>query len=211
MSKKKKTFNRILNAVTTVILVLLIVLLIFMFIARASGNTFSLFGFSFFRVQSGSMEPTLQIGDVIMVQKTSAENIHKGDIVSYKADEGEMDGNIVTHRVIAEPQPWGDEYILQTQGDANENQPDPEITSDQLVGKYVTTLWLMGKLYSFFLTPVGLVTMIVVIIGLFGFEMISLLVSYKSLDNKLDDYYDALIENAEQKSGDGDPPKEKEE
>lgn len=199
-----------MSAVTTVVLVLLIVLLLFMFIARASGNSFSLFGFNFFRVQSGSMEPTLQIGDVIMVQKTSAKDIHKGDIVSYKADEGEMDGNIVTHRVITEPRSQGDGYILLTQGDAND-LPDPEITSDQLIGKYVTTLWLMGKLYSFFLTPVGLVTMIVVIIGLFGFEMISLLVSYKSLDNKLDDYYDALIENAEQKSGDGDPPKEKEE
>ncbi len=210
MTKKKKTFNRIMSAVTTVVLVLLIVLLLFMFIARASGNSFSLFGFNFFRVQSGSMEPTLQIGDVIMVQKTSAKDIHKGDIVSYKADEGEMDGNIVTHRVITEPRSQGDGYILLTQGDAND-LPDPEITSDQLIGKYVTTLWLMGKLYSFFLTPVGLVTMIVVIIGLFGFEMISLLVSYKSLDNKLDDYYDALIENAEQKSGDGDPPKEKEE
>ena len=210
MTKKKKTFNRIMSAVTTVVLVLLIVLLLFMFIARASGNSFSLFGFNFFRVQSGSMEPTLQIGDLIMVQKTSAKDSHKGDIVSYKADEGEMDGNIVTHRVITEPRSQGDGYILLTQGDAND-LPDPEITSDQLIGKYVTTLWLMGKLYSFFLTPVGLVTMIVVIIGLFGFEMISLLVSYKSLDNKLDDYYDALIENAEQKSGDGDPPKEKEE
>ena len=210
MTKKKKTFNRIMSAVTTVILVLLIVLLIFMFIARASGNSFSLFGFNFFRVQSGSMEPTLQIGDVIMVQKTPAKDIHKGDIVSYKADEGEMNGNIVTHRVIKEPRSQGDGYILLTQGDAND-LPDPEITSDQLIGKYVTTLWLMGKLYSFFLTPVGLVTMIVVIIGLFGFEMISLLVSYKSLDNKLDDYYDALIDNEEQKSGDGDPPKEKEE
>ena len=199
-----------MSAVTTVVLVLLIVLLLFMFIARASGNSFSLFGFNFFRVQSGSMEPTLQIGDVIMVQKTSAKDIHKGDIVSYKADEGEMDGNIVTHRVITEPRSQGDGYILLTQGDAND-LPDPEITSDQLIGKYVTTLWLMGKLYSFFLTPVGLVTMIVVIIGLFGFEMSSLLVSYKALDNKLDDYYDALIENAEQKSGDGDPPKEKEE
>ena len=211
MTKKKKTWNRILNAIMTVFLALLIILLIFMFIARASGNTFSLFGLSFFRVQSGSMEPTLKIGDVIMVQHTSAENIHKGDIVSYKADEGEMEGNIVTHRVIAEPQPWGDEYILQTQGDANDTQPDPEITSEQLVGKYVTTLWLMGKLYSFFLTPVGLVTLIVIIIGLFGFEMISLLVSYKSLDNKLDDYFDAMIESEEKKGGDSDPPEEKEE
>ena len=193
--KKRSTFSKVMNTLTTVFLALLIVLLILMFIARASGNTFSLLGFSFFRVQSGSMEPTLKVGDVIMVHKTSIDNIHDGDIISYKANKGEMSGNVVTHRVIESPEQENGTYYLRTKGDDDAASPDPQITSDQVIGKYVATLPLMGKLYSFFLTPTGLITMIVVIIGLFGFEMISLLVSYKSLDNKFDDYYDALMES----------------
>ena len=117
MTKKKKTFNRILNAVTTVILVLLIVLLIFMFIARASGNSFSLFGFSFFRVQSGSMEPTLQIGDVIMVQKTSANDIHKGDIVLTVPAQSPVDGAVMLmnyneHRYLRKVKVLDDRNVL---------------------------------------------------------------------------------------------------
>lgn len=174
--------KKVLNIITTVILVLLIALLILMFYARASGHTVSFFGFSFFRVSSASMEPTLMTGDIILVQKTSVTNIHKNDIVSYRGDEGEMDGKVVTHRVITEPENDNGTWFLQTQGDADGTVPDPKITSDQLVGKYLVTIPLLGYLYSFFLTPVGLVTIVSIILILFGYEMISLLVSYKSID-----------------------------
>lgn len=174
--------KKVLNIITTVILVLLIALLIFMFYARASGHTVSFFEFSFFRVSSASMEPTLMTGDIILVQKTSVTNIHKNDIVSYRGDEGEMDGKVVTHRVITEPENDNGTWFLQTQGDADGTVPDPKITSDQLVGKYLVTIPLLGYLYSFFLTPVGLVTIVSIILILFGYEMISLLVSYKSID-----------------------------
>lgn len=189
---KKKTLKKVLNIISTVFLVALIILLVFMFIARASGHSLSIFGFHVFRVSSGSMEPTLMTGDVILVQQTSAENIHEGDIISYKAVEGEMAGNIITHRVVTEPVAHGGVYTLQTRGDLEGAPLDPEITSDQLIGKYNLKLPLLGKLYSFFLTPQGLITIFLVIIVLFGYEMISLIVSYKSLDKKYDEYYESV-------------------
>lgn len=195
MNKRKKV-SKVGSIITTVLLILVIVLLVLMFVARASGHTISVFGFRFYRVSSGSMEPTLMTGDVILVQNVSMDNVHKGDIISYKAEKGEMAGNVITHRVIEEPETKNGICCLRTKGD-DAAIPDPEITSDQIIGKYVTTLPLIGKLYSFFLKPAGLITMIIVIVLLFSFEMISLIVSYKSLDKKVDDYTESLLDSLE--------------
>ncbi len=179
----------------TVLLVSLVVLLIAMFIARASGNSLSIFGFRIFRVSTGSMEPTLMVGDVIVVQKTSPEEIHKGDIITFKPQEGLMAGSTVTHRVVLEPTERNGRWYLQTQGDADGATLDPKITDEQVVGKYVRTLPLVSKIYSFFLTPMGLIAMIVVILALFGYELISLIVSYKSFDKTYDQYLETQAES----------------
>lgn len=50
-------------------------------------------GVSIFEIVSGSMEPTLNVKDLIVVKKTS--NISKNDIITY------IDGkDFITHRVI---------------------------------------------------------------------------------------------------------------
>ena len=185
--------KKVLRIVSTVFLIVLLLLVILMFYARASGNSLSIFGVRVYRVATGSMEPTLMIGDVIVVRETLVTEIHKGDIITYQGNLKEIAGQTITHRVIKEPEEREGTWYLQTQGDAEGSLPDPEITSDKVVGKYVTTLPLIGAVYSFFLTPYGLLTIVVVIVLLFGFEIISLIVSYKSLDK----FSDELTEKTE--------------
>jgi len=66
------------------------------------------FAFQTFYIPSGSMEPTLQIGDRIIVNKLSVTfgKIHIGDIVVFKAPPAENCGEVVTDlvkRVIGLP------------------------------------------------------------------------------------------------------------
>lgn len=56
-----------------------------------------LFGFKAFRIASGIMVPTLDIGDVIISKKVSEENIKKGDIITFLESEGNAYN--VTHRI----------------------------------------------------------------------------------------------------------------
>lgn len=191
--------NKISNIITTVILVLLIVLVTAMFIARASGNSLSLFGFSVFRVSSDSMEPTLMVGDIILVKSAPAEQIEKGDIVTYKAEQGAMRGERITHRVVTDPVVREGSYYYQTQGDAEGATLDPEISYRQVVGKYVGKIPFLDKIYSFFLTPFGLIAIIVVILGLFGYEIISLIVSYKAIDSTYEEMQKSVEEEAQSK------------
>ena len=171
-----------MNILTTFILVILVVSVLFFFGTRLMGKTPSVFGNYVFRVSSESMEPTLKVGDVILVHSVKAEDIHKGDIVTYTAQSGEMRGREITHRVVEEPVVTDGSYHYQTKGDAPNATLDPEISYSQIRGKFVIKLVVIGWFFNTISTPIGMVVFIGLIILLFGYEMVSLLVSYKSID-----------------------------
>nr|WP_316614119.1 signal peptidase I [uncultured Ruminococcus sp.] len=183
-------FRKVINILSTILLILLILLVIFLFIMRITGNSPSIFGYHVFRVSSGSMEPVLVKGDVILVKTVPADEISKNDIITYKSREGQMEGEMITHRVVTEPKVVEGTYYFQTQGDAEGASLDPVVSYEQVEGKYVRKVPLIDKLYSFFLTPYGLITFIFIIILLFGYEMITLILTYRSIDIKDDDYYE---------------------
>ena len=181
--------RKIINIISTVLLVLLVLLVIFIFISRATGNSPSIFGYRLFRVSSGSMEPELSIGDVILDKKVTPEEIHKDDTITYKGDQGDFKGIMVTHKVIDEPYEENGVWYFQTQGIVSGSLKDPLITYDQVQGKMIKKLSYLNKIYTFFLSPAGLMTFILIIMVLFGYEMISLIISYRSFDDKDEDYY----------------------
>ena len=120
--------------------VLFVILIFFILLNILSMNNKSLFGFRIYRVISGSMQPALQIGDVIIIKK--ANNYAEKDIITY--DNGLT---TITHRIKSIN---GDEII--TEGDAND-APDKQITKDRILGKYffristfsVFSIMLTGK------------------------------------------------------------------
>lgn len=183
-------FRKVINILSTILLIFLILLVIFLFIMRITGNSPSIFGYHVFRVSSGSMEPVLLKGDVILVKTVRADEIDKNDIITYKSREGQMEGEMITHRVVTEPKVVDGTYYFQTQGDAEGASLDPIVSFEQVQGKYVRKVPLIDKLYSFFLTPYGLITFVFIIILLFGYEMISLIMSYRAIDVKDDEYYE---------------------
>lgn len=189
-----KIFKKLLKILGTILLIVLIAVVILMFNARLSGEAPSVFGYQIFRVSSGSMEPELMIGDVILVKKADVEDIQKGDIVTYKGEEGDFANKFITHKMIEDPQYVDGEYVFKSQGIVEGALPDPVWYEDQLLGEFVCKIPFIDSIYSFFLKPYGLMTFILVIVLLFGYELISLVVSYKRLDEleyeeKLDKKY----------------------
>ena len=182
-------FRKIINIISTIFLILLIVFVVFLLVMRASGEFPSFFGYQILRVTTGSMEPDLMVGDVILIKEIPAEDIHKGDIITYKSLQGELVGKLITHRVVEEPVFNSGNCVIQTKGDVAGAALDPKITYDQVQGKYQNKLGFIDKIYTFFFTPYGLITFIFIILALFGYEMISLVLSYRALDEKDDDYY----------------------
>ena len=103
--------------------ILCLILIFFILLNIFSMNNKSLFGFRIYRVISGSMQPALQIGAVIIVKKSN--NYYERDIITYSNGL-----TTITHRIIAIN---NDEVI--TKGDANEVDDKP-INKEQIVGKF---------------------------------------------------------------------------
>ena len=91
----------------------------------------NLFGYSLFEVATGSMSPTIEIGDVVIVKITKEVNVN--DIIVY------IDGeNIITHRLIEKQQ----ENMI-TRGDAN-NSEDKPIENNMVIGQVIKIIPQLG-------------------------------------------------------------------
>lgn len=176
MRAKKSIFKRISSILLTIILIVLVAVVIFTVIARVSGNTPSVFGYMIFRVSSGSMEPELMVGDIILTKEvTDVETIEVGDVVTFHCTDGEMAGELVTHKVIEEPSYKNGKYYIHTKGVAAPEWNEGEIFSeDQLVSEMICVIPFIGMIYSFFLTPWGLIVAILLIILAFSGEFINI-------------------------------------
>jgi signal peptidase I len=105
--------------------------------------SFGLFGVNPTVIYSGSMQPTLHVGDIAIIQKTKIDDLRQGDIIQYRKD------NVTyVHRIYAVTNDT-QQIRISTKGDAND-QPDPgEITSNQILGKSLFTIPYLGWIQIF--------------------------------------------------------------
>lgn len=214
MSKKRekkgfKTFRIVRNTILGIIIACLTFVIILTMITRLTGGTPSVFGYSLFRVSSGSMEPELKIGDVIVMKSCDGLSVKKGDIVTYESKSGEMAGKLVTHRVVKAPYKEKTDYYIVTKGDANIGEDEP-IGISQVKGILVTKISILSFIYNIFVTPVGLLIIIALIIFAFFNEIVILVrailgIGYEdkpkeSVDDIIERYQkESSVQNSEEK------------
>jgi signal peptidase len=150
----------------------MVVAVLFLFFQRVSGGSTTVFGYSVFRVSSGSMEPELSVGDVILSKKINANTLEIGDIITYNGTEGDYANKIITHKIVNIDNS-GVEKVFTTQGVAN-NTADPPVYESQVLGKMVYKVPVIGTLYNFFMTIYGLIAVILIILLAFSNEIITL-------------------------------------
>lgn len=129
--------NRRKEIIGWVALVAALILCVFVITQVLSQGYISVGGYSLFRVATGSMEPELPIGSLLISQKTDINKIQTGDIVNFRAKETGMFGVIITHRVInVHVDVYGTHY-LETKGDANQYADAAYVEQSNLIGKVV--------------------------------------------------------------------------
>lgn len=170
MKEKKSVLKKIANVLLTVVIILLAVVIAFTIFVRITGNTPTLFGYSILRVSTGSMEPELMVGDVILTKEVDDVNsLAVGDVITYKGTIGEYADMLITHQIVKAPyEENGTTYVV-TKGIANEIEDKP-VPVDRITSKLVCKIPFLDALYSFFLTPWGLLTAVALIILAFAGE-----------------------------------------
>lgn len=161
--KKTKT-EKFISVATSILLALAVLFCGFVMMQIHRDGYVTIVGCSVFHVVSGSMEPEIPVGALIISQKTEIEDIEVGDIISFRSLEPYMQGSIVTHRVVEIHKKDG-ELALVTQGDANNSMDAYYVTRDNLIGRIIYHTPdgnFVTSLYGFLTNKAGFFVVIVV-------------------------------------------------
>jgi signal peptidase len=154
----KKILNILVDIVIILVLVVSITVVVMSLTSRSTGVP-NIFGYSPLSVQSDSMSPTFENGDLLISHVVDNEyaQIEVGDVITFPM---EINGENVlnTHRVIEVVEDSGVKYY-KTQGDNKETNPVPdgELKTDASVRAVWTGVKIpyIGGAISFLRTQLG--------------------------------------------------------
>lgn len=180
MSKKTKEttlpLHRILNIVGIILCIVLIPVLLVnvTLIIKSFTNRDEvpkIGGYCPLIVLTGSMEPEISSGDLIIVRQTDAADVKEKDVIAFFDPDGNGQ-SILTHRVVSITQEDGRTAFV-TKGDANHAEDRLPVPADQLVGTYVFRIPGMGNAAMFMQTTAGLIICVVLpLVLLVGYDVI---------------------------------------
>ncbi len=107
--------------------------------------------YSLMMVTSGSMSPTIKIGDLIAIKPQSFYKI--GDIITFKVGPSPKD--IVTHRIVARK-----EDNLVTKGDANDVIDEGAIKKQNILGKVILRVPKAGYIANILKSKIAILTLV---------------------------------------------------
>ncbi|NQS76880.1 MAG: signal peptidase I [Peptococcaceae bacterium] len=118
-------------------------------------------GYKPFIVLSGSMEPAIMAGDLIVTKNIAPENVAVGDVISFRVENDIM----VSHRVTEIQTAGGLSFL--TKGDANIGMDAVNVRPETIEGLYIWRGAGLGKFAIFLQTPIGMLIFVITPLCLF--------------------------------------------
>ena len=96
----KSKWQTHISVLVTILLVLTVLLCLYVVIQVLGTGYVNIGGFMMFRVVTGSMEPTIPVGALLIAQDVDIQTVNLGDIICFRTQEAAIWGEIVTHRMV---------------------------------------------------------------------------------------------------------------
>lgn len=154
---------------------------IYLGIVKITDRTPDFFGFSLARVSSDSMDPELEVGEVLLIKKVDPATLERGDVITYSGEKGALKGVLVTSQISKEPYEEDGVYYFTTRSIKEEAVDDPEFSESQIRGKVLYVIPFVGTIYDFFTEWYGIIAFFVLLFVAFSSEIASL---FKRLTEK---------------------------
>lgn len=138
------------NVVGIILIVLVIALMLPTFLPR-------ILGYKTYNVVSGSMEPELPVGCLVLVKSVDPEEVRVGDVIVFRRGS-----SAVTHRVV---EILSEDRLFVTKGDANESRDMNPVPYQDLVGRVTHHYAGLGTLMGFLSSVPGKILLIGMVVA----------------------------------------------
>ena len=138
-------------------------------------------------VISGSMEPGIDTGDLLIARNIATADLEVGDVVSLHS---EMTGKLVTHRVV-DVTPADDSWEITMKGDANDNVDVETYAVGDSVLTPAVQIPMGGTVVSKLMEPAVALPILLALVALLGMSLLDeqprRTVTKRDLDESIDD------------------------
>ncbi len=155
----------VLYVLSSAVLIIAVALCLVVTVQTLVNGYTRFFGYSIFRVVTGSMEPTMSVGTVLICKNTDIRDIEPGDIICFRSRESSHYGYIVTHRVASVIDDGKGNIYLESRGDANQSSDPYYVESENLLGRvtwYSKKDGVFNKMLDFLSGKIGFFAIIVI-------------------------------------------------
>lgn len=132
----------IIRAILNIIAITVILIAVFCLIFRYRPAT----------VMSGSMEPAFHTGSVVFIDEKQADRVEVGDAIAFRSGDA-----YITHRIVSE-----DNGSFVTKGDGNECEDPWRVSREDVVGKVVLSIPMVGYFCRLLAGPPGIIAVVVI-------------------------------------------------
>lgn len=141
--KKKKRKRSVKYKIGTSLNIIGSILLIVVIALCIPATLPKLMGYKVYTVISGSMEPAIPVGSLVIVGEQAADTIEPDQVIAFYSDIDT--GSIITHRVVTNRTVSG-EFV--TKGDANDQEDVMPVNYDNVIGVVRWSVPYLGDLVT---------------------------------------------------------------
>ena len=138
---KRKENAKVIKKVIEVFAIILIYNIILIAISSENNmSLFNIFGYKSYVIKTTSMEPTINVNDVVLTKEVEQQDLKVGDVITFLQNR-----EVITHR-ITKIEDIDEEIQYTTKGDNNNIEDIFKISYDNIEGKHVLTIPYLGKI-----------------------------------------------------------------
>ncbi len=156
--RRKGIFLKII--INTITIILLYNFLIIGLTEITNKRNKGILGFRAYIITTESMKPSINPGDIIVIKEVEEKNLNVNDIITVQTDAG-----INTHRIVRINSDLRKQYIIK--GDNNNIEDEGTITIDQILGKMIFKIPVLGKVAKTLQDEVYIIMIIIILLQIF--------------------------------------------
>jgi len=133
----KERLKKLINRATTVLTIFSVAICLIVCVQMITKKDVNILGFRMFHIMTGSMEPTIKTGGMVIVRETGFYDLEVGDIITFYSRNPILNGAANTHRITAFVKDDDGRVCLVTKGDANNVEDEERVYPEDMIGKVV--------------------------------------------------------------------------